>query len=315
MLTICSLFWGSVVIWSAAMAAAQERPFAPDAETSLLLHLDGDAGDAGGAENHGRVQGPVAWAEGRFGKALSLDGRGGVVIDGSGATHVGRRSWTVECWFRPLRDQPQNAVLIASGWGYERMWYLQIGEGGRLTASFSGGHFGGAVTSEDVSATLFDGGWHHVAAVLDRGRGGEVRLYLDGQRIAAKTPAYCPPILFDEEQMGIVIGQIAPWYLGKDGYRGLIDEVRVSATVRPAYAVAADSPPRPAPAWDNRTVPALDQTLSGGTAEVAARDHAHRLAGLAPGARQLPSGRGTAAVVAEGLRHRPAASRSSTRRR
>ncbi len=262
MLHFRRLFWASVVIWSAVTAAAQEGPFAPDAETSLLLHLDGDAGDAGGAENHGRVQGPVTWGEGRFGKALSLDGRGGVVIDGSGATHVGRRSWTVECWFRPLREQPQNAVLIASGWGYERMWYLQIGKGGRLTASFSGGHFGGAVTSEDASATLFDGGWHHVAAVLDRDRGGEVRLYLDGQRIPAKTPAYCPPILFDEEQMGIVIGHIAPWYLGKDGYRGLIDEVRVSATVRPAYAVAADSPPRPAPAWDNRTVPALDQTLS-----------------------------------------------------
>ena len=64
-----------------------------------------------------------------------------------------------------------------------------------------------------------------------------------GNASPRKTPAYCPPILFDEEQMGIVIGHIAPWYLGKDGYRGLIDEVRVSASVRPAYAVAADSPP------------------------------------------------------------------------
>ena len=136
--------------------------------------------------------------------------------------------------------------------------------GRRLVASFSGGHFGGAVSSDDVSATLFDGGWHHAAAVLDRERGGEVRLYLDGKPIAAKSPAYCPPILFDEEQMGLVIGHIAPWYVGKDGYRGAIDEVRVSSLVRPAYAVPADSPPPPSPPWTRRAVPAVDNALAGG---------------------------------------------------
>ena len=69
--------------------------------------------------------------------------------------------------------------------------------------------------------------------------------------------------MFDEEQMGLVIGNIAPWYLGKDGYRGLIDEVRLSPLIRPAYAVAADSPPPPSPPWINRVAPALDQSLSG----------------------------------------------------
>jgi len=263
LLAIGLLSWSSVVSWLAGAVVAEDHPSAPDAQTGLLLHLDGDAGDASGAENHGRIQGPVTWEEGRFGKSLRLDGRGGVVIDGSGATHVGDRSWTVECWFRPLKEQLPNAVLVASGWGYERMWYLQIGEGGRLVASFSGGHFSGAVRSEDVSATLFDGAWHHAAAVLDRQRGGEVRLYLDGKRLAAQTPACCPPILFDEERMGIVIGNIAPWYLGKDGYRGEIDEVRISACVRPAYTLAADSPPPPASLWSQRVAPALDPALSG----------------------------------------------------
>ena len=146
----------SVVIGSAGAITGQETPHDSDAHTSLLLHLDGDARDASGAENDGRVQGPVAWAEGRFGKSLSLDGRAGVVIEGSGATYVGRRSWTVECWFRPLREQPLNAVLVASGWGYERIWYLQISEGRRLVACFSGGHFSGpsaAKTSRRRSST------------------------------------------------------------------------------------------------------------------------------------------------------------------
>jgi hypothetical protein len=213
----CCLLSSWMVINSAGSVTGQEAPCAPDADTGLLLRLDGDARDASGAENHGQVRGPIAWAEGRFGKSLSLDGRGGVVIEGSGATYVGRRSWTVECWFRPLREQPQSAVLLASGWGHERIWYLEINEGRRLVASFSGGHFSGAVSTEDVSATLFDGAWHHAAAVLDRQRNGEVRLYLDGKRVPAKNPACCPPITFDEEQMGIVVGHIAPWYIGKDG--------------------------------------------------------------------------------------------------
>jgi hypothetical protein len=175
---------------------------------------------------------------------------------------VGSRNWTIECWFRPAREQPQHAVLLASGWGNERLWHIEISEGQRLVAGFSAGRYSGAVTSQDLSAVLFDGAWHHVAAVLDRQRHGEVRLYLDGKRIAQPGPACCPPITFDEEQMGMVVGHIAPWYIGKDGFRGLIDEVRVSACVRPAYAVAAPTP-LPVPPWSQRAVPAVDASLAG----------------------------------------------------
>jgi hypothetical protein len=125
----------------------QEGPYVPDADTGLLLRLDGYARDASDAENHGQVRGSVAWAEGRFGKSLSLDGRGGLVIEGSGATYVGRRSWTIEYWFRPRREQPLSAVLLASGWGHERLSYIEINEGRRLVACFSGGQFSGAVSS------------------------------------------------------------------------------------------------------------------------------------------------------------------------
>jgi len=91
--------------------------------------------------------------------------------------------------------------------------------------------------SPDVSATIFDGQWHHVAAVLDRTRGGEVRLYLDGERIASERPAFCPPIMFDDERMGIAVGATTPWGMGKGGYRGLLDEIRISNIVRTPYVV------------------------------------------------------------------------------
>ena len=54
----------SVVNCSAGAISGQETPHDPDAHTSLLLHLDGDARDASGAENDGRVQGPVPGRKG-----------------------------------------------------------------------------------------------------------------------------------------------------------------------------------------------------------------------------------------------------------
>ncbi len=213
----------------------------PDRQTALLLHLDGDARDSSGAEGHGEVKGRHAWAEGRFGKSLRLEGQGGVVIAPSGALHVGSQSWTVECWFKPDPGQQGARILVGGGWGHERDYYLGIGDN-VLFASFSAGPLSGAVRSPDLAKVLYDGHWHHAAAVLDRGRAGEVRLYLDGRRISPETRAFCPPIEFDEGAMGVVVGATAPWYVGKEGYRGLIDEVRISSAVRPEYAAEGPLP-------------------------------------------------------------------------
>jgi len=243
-----------LAVQTACTGAPAQQPYEADARTGVLLHLDGDANDAGGAENHGKVQGDAAWAEGKFGGALALDGRGGVVIPGSGTTYVGDSSWTVECWFRPEPQQPLHAVLVGSGWGYERDWSLRISNMKHLAAVFSCGSRSAVVSSSDVAATLFDGQWHHAAAVLDRRRGGEVRLYLDGKRIPCERPAFCGPIVFDDQRMGIVVGAMTPWGIGKDGYRGRIDEVRISNIVRPPFDVNEPLPedvarqlaPRPA---------------------------------------------------------------------
>ncbi len=79
-----------------AGAMAKEPPYKPDAHTGALLHLDGDARDAGGAENDGQLRGKAIWAEGKFGKALALDGEGGAVIRGSGTTYVGLKLWVYD---------------------------------------------------------------------------------------------------------------------------------------------------------------------------------------------------------------------------
>jgi len=256
---------------STAALQAAESPHQPDDATALLLHLDGDSHDAGGAENHAEVKGNVAWVPGKLGRALSLDGTGGLVIPGSGTTYVGENSWTAECWFRPDKEQPAHAVLLSGGWGHERHWFVRL-SGKTLAAGFSAGSRSGTVTSPDMSETLFDGDWHHVAAVLDRGRHGQVRLYLDGIRLAPERLAFCPPITFDRQRMGIAIGAITPWNMGKGGFRGAIDEVRVSSVVRPPYAC---DEPLPEPALQRlkpRAPLPPDRTMAAGPLELTPGD-------------------------------------------
>lgn len=248
------IFAPIVLTWSLLSAPATGSTSQPDEHTVALLHLDGTARDAGPAGNDGEVRPPVTWSEGRFGQAASLDGQGGIVIPASGTAHVGSKSWTVECWFLPAESLPDHAVLVSGGWGHERHWFLRISERKHLVACFSMGSRTATVSSPDLSAAISDGRWHHVAAVLDRARHGEVRLYFDGNRVPVE-PAFCPPIVFDDEQMGIAIGSITPWSIGKDGYRGRIDEIHISDIVRPAYAVEGSPPAAGVTGLDRPTLP------------------------------------------------------------
>lgn len=220
-------------------AHAAEAAAPSDAATVLWLPLDGDAKDASGRGVAGIPKGPVKWGEGKRDRALYLDGTCGIAFENHRALHLGEQSWTVEAWIKPERDQPPHAVIFASGWGYDRQYGVQISDGKQLVFSFNDGEQSGSAVSRDLSASLFDGNWHRVAAVVDRARRGEVRLYLDGVQVGPELPVVCSPIQFENEMMAGVIGSAFPWAIGKGGYRGGVDELRVSAEVRPEYASTA----------------------------------------------------------------------------
>jgi hypothetical protein len=253
-------------------ALAVEAAPSPDAAAMLWLHLDGDAKDASGHDTSGIPKGNVKWDEGKIGRALFLAGTNGVSFENSRALHLGERSWTVEAWMKPDRDQPAHAVIFASGWGHNREYGLRISYGKQLVLYFSSGEQSGVAVSGDVSATIFDGNWHHVAAVIDRARHGEVRLYLDGKKVGPERPVSCSPIQFENEMMAGVIGNTLPWAIGAGGYRGGLDELRVSAEVRPEYAstepLPSDLVPKPLvrkkfvfdPADSKKPLPLLPET-------------------------------------------------------
>jgi hypothetical protein len=61
--------------------------------------------------------------------------------------------------------------------------------------------------------------WHHIAGVFD---GSEMRIYVDGQRKALKSPAVAP----GTGSSHLLIGRSQD---GSGFFNGLIDEVRVTA--------------------------------------------------------------------------------------
>jgi len=223
------------------------EPFKPDGATVLLLHLDGDTADSSKARNRASTKGELEWDEGRFGKAASFEGEGGVIVAPSRSLHVGAQSWTMECWIRPLKEQPQHASILTGGYGHGRQFGIRLTGGKHLYVYFSADPLHGVyVRGKAIGDQLFDGQWHHVAGVLDRSRNGEVRVYLDGRNVTDQPGALPFPILTENRRLSACVGAAAPWYVGKNGFRGLVDEVRISNVVRPEFAAAPDAPTPPA---------------------------------------------------------------------
>ena len=240
---------GAAALLRLAGATAQDAPYETDQHTVLLLHLDADGTDATG-RSRAKTRGKVEYADGKFGKAMRGGKvKGGLVLGPSRALDLRERSWTVECWFKPEGAQDRYASLFGFSWGNGRILTLDISHNRELRLSLGAGPFHRAVTiSRAMGETLRDGRWHHVAAVVDRARHGELRIYVDGQEVTARGAAQPWPVESDAGKGTGTIGAVLPWYLGTpSAFRGLIDEVRVSARIREGYAAVPGTPmPRPA---------------------------------------------------------------------
>ena len=101
-------------ILSPGAALGEDTPWVADEHTALLLHLDGDANDSSANRIQGQVKGPAQWADGRFGKALALDGSSAVLIPAAGPLYVGESNWTLEFWMKPGKQTAVAASVLAA---------------------------------------------------------------------------------------------------------------------------------------------------------------------------------------------------------
>jgi hypothetical protein len=223
-----------------------DKPFTPDKSTLLLLHFDGDHADSAGRCSSETIK-DVEYSAGKFGEALRTN-KGGLFAGPSTVLDFGDRSWMVECWVKPDIDDAKDSYgLLGSLMGHGRMMVLSIVDGRALQFVLNAGpNHGAGVSSTDVGGTLFDGGWHHVAAVVDRARNGELRLYLDGHEVTARQGAQPLVPTPDEARVWIAIGASMKWYVGGEhAFRGLIDELRITDGIRKGFEAKAGSPTPP----------------------------------------------------------------------
>ena len=204
-------------------------PFEPDEHTLLLYHFDEGSGatahDATAAAYHGEVRG-AQWGDGKFGSALSFDGKDDSVFRHLTPALRGLKQLTVECWFS--QTDPQGRQFLV---GKDVMFHFDVTNGGATSLSIY--HHGGREQNVEglkhqhlgtATGSIRPGRWVHAATTYD---GSHISFFLNGvlkKRLRAATA-----FSLGVESRGIWVG----CYVGQDfWFNGCIDEVRVSDCVR-----------------------------------------------------------------------------------
>jgi hypothetical protein len=177
--------------------------------------------------------------------ALSFGGKSFVKVDGPDAFDS-PSNLTVEAWVYPDPQIVNTEVDIVSHHDDANSdgWVLRYSKGlvFRLYAGPGDGTKVAANVAEVVDTSLTLGQWHHVAAVFN-GAVKSITLFIDGKTTG---PGYSDKTMADRYTGPLTIGASA-FQPGK-GFKGIIDEVRVSLRVRykdetpfkPAYPLPDD---------------------------------------------------------------------------
>lgn len=186
-----------------------------------LWHLDGNALDSSGYENHGTIYGDATFVDGMFGQALRFDGDDYVVC-GDAVDNGITSGVTLEAWIEPALKQRggiiSNDLTYGTKIGYDFFLWDAYGTYGALFIDFGNGATLGRKYWSIPSADWY-GEWHHVAATWD---GTTMRLYVDSVEVGSQEYglSYVDP--GKDTYIGAINygGVYCP-------FKGVIDEVRI----------------------------------------------------------------------------------------
>ena len=168
--------------------------------------------------NDGTLNGSPMWISGHIGTgALSFDGiDDNVDITGyKGITGTGSR--TISAWIKT----DYSGTIIS--WGEDTTggrWVFRTDNTGPIRVTFGGGNVIG-------STNIFDGQYHHVAAVLDDDGSpiaSEIKLYVDGQ---PESTTYSDVAINTGNTADVRIGSAKHFLPTSTNFNGVIDDVRI----------------------------------------------------------------------------------------
>ena len=139
--------------------------------------------DASGNGHDGEIVGEVAWADGKFEKALKFDG-GHVLVPHEDVMNL--RQWTMTAWIKvPKIVDPYQVIVGKEAWPNRNytMWIRP----GVMTFGFT--LPGGAQDLQVGSKEVTDNQWHFVAGVYDE---KNLIPYVDGEQFNPRGAAGKP---------------------------------------------------------------------------------------------------------------------------
>lgn len=173
--------------------------------------------DASGKKHDGAIKGgPGKWIDGKFGKALEVDGKSEYIEIPHHEDFNFKETFTIEMWAR-IDD------IIPQEWGgiprKESEYVLaprKVGKDMVMTmwVQPAGGNWIGPISAKPVGF----GEWHHYATTYD---GKDVKIFIDGkesvaQKVSGKLNATNNPLRFSNDCCG---GRMV---------KGILDEIRMS---------------------------------------------------------------------------------------
>lgn len=225
-----------LVLVSLAAPLLANSAYSPDPSTIQLWHFDestgNSTGQAVGSTTTAQLVGGVERTEGKYGSALQFNGKDAKVhVTGAPRTEIGpQQALTVEAWVKVFKHGQTQPIVSAPP-----VLELEIRrENGAV--SFNLQTITGKTSVRCTGARdVTDGKWHHVAGVRDPQK-KIVAVYIDGRLDAQVPDTTLGEKLLVPEQFDIGGNQSGSEMLG-----GIIDELRISSTVRDVADMAGES--------------------------------------------------------------------------
>ena len=211
-----------VAIVAIVLAALCVAASAAD-EKGLVAHWDFNKGkgnvlhDKSGNKNDGRIYG-AAWVKGTVGTALQFDGKDDYVDCGAGPSLNVEKAATVVLWFKP--EALQGGLVTRStgmGWTDQRLVIAFLTYFTRKLSLLGCLASGKTYWRGDLPLPPTKG-WSHLAMTFDA---RNVKVYLDTVLVTSTVKGFEPKFA----DVPLLIGKCQG--LGKQFFKGLIDEVRI----------------------------------------------------------------------------------------